>query len=576
MSSRSKLVLIILASLFVYLVGNNRTALWDRDEPRYAQTSRQMLQSGDWVVPRLLDEVRTAKPIFIYWCQASAMWVFGDNDFAARFPSSAAMVGTLIVVAIVVGRLVGAKRALWTVFILASSALVVAAAKMCLTDAVLLLFVTVAQVCLGIIYVRKRDVPPMLPEGMRRADDVIKYGAGLLPERRGIWVVPAVMWVAIGLAGLTKGPVVLGISFTTMIVLAAMDVQDRRAGMFLRRVVGWWRQTRPVMGIGILVVICGPWLILIHLRAPGFLHEAFGHEVVDRMRSGLEGHKGPPGYYLLLIWGAFFPWSLFLPATAVQAWKRRNLPAIRFAIAAIIGPWILFECVQTKLPFYILPVFPMLAFLTADMLVRARRNVHQELTNRGFVNFIFIWAIIVVLVASIPWISMRFFRGELNSIAVASMILITICAVGTAILITYAFRLHHPTFAAAIMGIGTMVLVVLLYVGYFPNAQFLRLSPRVAALLRADHAEHPIMIDYKEDTLPWYQGGTIRGQRDNDFLIDHPATDWPRWIVLTRHIWQNMPPAIQQQFDVQGPVHGWAYSDGGRIVDLYVLRKKSS
>src|ERR1043165_3553701 len=86
---RLKLVLIIAAALGVYLAGNGRVSLWDRDEPRYAQTSRQMLQSGDWVVPRLLDKVRTAKPVFIYWCQASAMKLFGDQGntgvFAARF-----------------------------------------------------------------------------------------------------------------------------------------------------------------------------------------------------------------------------------------------------------------------------------------------------------------------------------------------------------------------------------------------------------------------------------------------------------------------------------------------------------
>src|SRR5215207_7257054 len=83
--------LIILAAAALYLIGNGSVPLWDRDEPRYAQTSRQMLQSGDWVVPRFLDDVRTAKPVFIYWCQAGAMTIFEDNAFAARFPSAIAM-----------------------------------------------------------------------------------------------------------------------------------------------------------------------------------------------------------------------------------------------------------------------------------------------------------------------------------------------------------------------------------------------------------------------------------------------------------------------------------------------------
>src|SRR5690348_5690780 len=76
---RLLLLLIIVASGGLYLLGNNSVALWDRDEPRYAQTSRQMLQSGDWVVPHYLDNIRTAKPALIYWCQASAMKLFGDT-----------------------------------------------------------------------------------------------------------------------------------------------------------------------------------------------------------------------------------------------------------------------------------------------------------------------------------------------------------------------------------------------------------------------------------------------------------------------------------------------------------------
>src|SRR5436190_21887256 len=106
-TNRFRICLIIAGSLAVYLAGNARVSLWDRDEPRYAQTSRQMLRSGDWVVPRLLDEVRTAKPIFIYWCQATSMKLFGDNDFAARLPSAIALTLTLVMVAVAVYRWTG-------------------------------------------------------------------------------------------------------------------------------------------------------------------------------------------------------------------------------------------------------------------------------------------------------------------------------------------------------------------------------------------------------------------------------------------------------------------------------------
>src|SRR4051794_25569645 len=100
MSHRAGLWLVILAAAAVYLIGDGRVPLWDRDEPRNAQAARQMYQTGDWVVPRFLDKVRTAKPVFTYWCQAIAMHVFGDNVFAARFPSAVAMTVTLMVLAL--------------------------------------------------------------------------------------------------------------------------------------------------------------------------------------------------------------------------------------------------------------------------------------------------------------------------------------------------------------------------------------------------------------------------------------------------------------------------------------------
>src|SRR3954468_13695372 len=104
-ASRTRIALIIFFAAVLYLIGNGRVALWDRDEPRYAMASRWMMQSGDWVVPRVgwgqnPTTPRTAKPVFIYWCQAAAMKVLGPNALAARLPSSIAMVGVLMVMGV--------------------------------------------------------------------------------------------------------------------------------------------------------------------------------------------------------------------------------------------------------------------------------------------------------------------------------------------------------------------------------------------------------------------------------------------------------------------------------------------
>jgi hypothetical protein len=126
-----------------------------------------------------------------------------------------------------------------------------------------------------------------------------------------------------------------------------------------------------------------------------------------------------------------------------------------------------------------------------------------------------------------------------------------------------------------------MLIVLVMFVGFFPSAQFLRTSQRIADVLHQNGAKSAIMIDYKEDSLPWCEGGSIRGQRDNDFLIHNPPQSWPNFIVLTGEVWRKTPFEIQRQFDVLGTIRGWDYSDHlpttpgpGRVVDVFVLRKK--
>src|SRR6185369_5023437 len=148
-----------------------------------------------------------------------------------------------------------------------------------------------------------------------------------------------------------------------------------------------------LVGIAIVVVVVGPWLFLVQKREPSFLRTTIAHDVIQRAVQPLEQHTGPPGYYLATIWGTFFPWSLFLPMAVIFGWRHRREPAVRFALAAVVGPWVLFEIVQTKLPHYMLPVFPFMAFLTADAIIRCLRGQHGDLRRDSFIRAISLWAV---------------------------------------------------------------------------------------------------------------------------------------------------------------------------------------
>jgi 4-amino-4-deoxy-L-arabinose transferase-like glycosyltransferase len=575
---RLLLALLILASGGLYLLGNGSVALWDRDEPRYAQTSRQMFQSGDWVVPHYLDNVRTAKPALIYWCQASAMEVFGDNAFAARFPSAVAVVLLLVILSFVLWRTLGPERTVWTVFILATSGLVIAAAKMCITDAVLLLWVTIAQLCLYAMW-----------------------------RGRFSWLVIVTLAAAIGLAGLTKGPVVLGFLAMTLIVLGALTLVDRffppaiaGDGELLSSkdvddlrpastVIDYQLPAKPARSrvnlvsvlvkitVGLLIVaaITLPWILMVNHRASTFLQTAVGHDVWDRMMTPLEQHWGPPGYYVLVVFLTFFPWSLLLPLTIGLAVRHRANPKTRFALAAVLGPWVMLECIRTKLPFYILPVFPPLAFLAADALVRCLHGEYDNLKSQTFVTIVGLWSALIALLASATWLAVLAYHAPLPWAAMGTISLLGILFGLTVFLF---FKARRAAAGAAVMGVGTMILVAVIYGWYLPRADFLRISPRVAKVLIAHGVTQPhqvIMLDYMEPSLAFHQGGTMR-EAGEVTLSRRSIAGFTPWMVVTSDIWKKAAPDIRGMFDIVASVHGLAYADKGRWMDVMVIQRKDA
>ncbi|HEV8678676.1 MAG TPA: glycosyl transferase [Stellaceae bacterium] len=332
--------------LLLYLPGIAAIPPLDRDEARFAQATRQMLETGDFLRIRFQDEARNKKPAGIYWLQAVAVSAFSTPEATAIWPYRVpSLLGGMAAVLLTfafgaamssgdtdpqAARRIGAIAAV----LLASALGVVAEAHIAKADAALLAAVMAGQGALGLAYVRARAGQPVPP-----------------------WIA-VVFWAGEIGAILLKGPPGPALAIVT---IAALSIADRE--------LRWLRGLRPAAGLVALIVAVAPWLIAIERATEGrFLADSLGHDLLLKLLGAQESHGAPPLSYLLLALATFWPGSLLLVPALVGAWRRQEMPATRFLLAWLVPSWILLELAPTKLPHYALPLYPALALLAAAAL----------------------------------------------------------------------------------------------------------------------------------------------------------------------------------------------------------------
>ena len=340
-SNRRALAVLAIVSLIAFLPGIFQIPPVDRDEARFAQATKQMIETGDYVDIRFQDEVRYKKPVGIYWLQAAvvkAAEALGvprarTRISLYRIPSLVGALGAVLATNWCALAFGGRRGAALAALMMLGSTLLGVEARLAKTDAMLLLTVVVAMGALARVY--------LLPRG-----------DGITPRD---WALVAVFWTALAAGILLKGPVIVMIVGLTAATLSIVD----RSGH-------WLMALRPLPGIIWLLVLVLPWFLAIYARAGGaFLTNAVGHDLLDKVAGGQESHGAPPGLYFILFFATFFPASILAGLAAPAAWAVRREPAVRFLLAWLLPSWIVFELIPTKLPHYVLPLYPAVAILIA-------------------------------------------------------------------------------------------------------------------------------------------------------------------------------------------------------------------
>ncbi|HEX7969898.1 MAG TPA: glycosyltransferase family 39 protein [Stellaceae bacterium] len=468
-----------LLCLALYLPGIAALPPLDRDESRFAQATRQMLESGDFLRIRFQDEARNKKPAGIYWLQAASVAALSDAGSTAIWPYRLpSLVGATLaaLLTFALGRqLVGAKPALIGAALLASTLGVVAEAHLAKTDAVLLATVVAAQGALGVIYCNARR-----------------------GEAPASWRWALLFWAAQGAGILVKGPLTPLVSLLTAGVLSLADREAR-----------WLKGLRPLWGVPVMMAIAAPWFIAITAVTDGaFLGEAAGHDLLGKLVGAQEAHGAPPGYYLLLLAATFWPGSLLLGPSFAWAWRERAAAAERFLVAWALPFWVVLEIIPTKLPHYILPAYPALALLAGRAAVALAEGAMVRRRWLDIIVLVLWGAVSLALAAALALLPGRLGHGyEVTGIIAAAMLLNV--GGGLAVL---AWRGAGPGLASVAV---LLALVVFPAAFHFvaPRLDQLWLSRAAAAAVARYHPPRGaavVAVGYSEPSLVFLLGSGTR------------------------------------------------------------------
>ncbi len=454
--SRASLGL-VLAGLCFFLPGFWTIGPLDRDEPRFAQASRQMIETGDYVAIRFQDEARNKKPVGIYWMQAGVVHIAEalgvpqaeHKIWLYRLPSLLGAIASVLLTYWAALAFLSIEGAWLAALLFGATILIGVESRLAKTDAFVCATVIAAMGALARVY-------------MRAGKDVLLRWAG-------------VFWLAMGVGLLVKGPIT-----PLAPALAALTLSIRiRSGR-------WLAGLRPLRGLLLCLAIAAPWFVLIMIQTKGaFLADSVGADMLSKVASGQEAHGAPPGTYLLVFFATAWPLAALAALAVPFAWKNRTDPAVAFLAAWIVPTWLLFEIVPTKLPHYVLPLYPALAILVALAFER-KGMLADRVWKRALLWIVPAIAVVLVVTGLVGAVVLRAWPGPMFFIALP-FVCWQIWRVGRAIL-------RQDLKAVAVGGVLLAVLSYpMVFVGIMSGPVFapLRMSPRLAQAIEQVQAEHP-------------------------------------------------------------------------------------
>ena len=520
------IAMLVVVSLLAFLPGFFQIPPVDRDEARFAQATKQMIETGDYIDIKFQDETRYKKPVGIYWLQAGVVQL-GEalgvprarlRIWLYRIPSLMGAIGVVVATYWTALAFVFRRAAFLAGLIMATSILLGVEARLAKTDAVLSLTIVAAMGAMARAYLA---------------------GQGERSVNTHPLVTAAVFWTAIAFGILIKGPLILMVAGLAVVALAVTD-----------RSVNWILRLKPTIGAVWVLALVLPWFIAIIVRSgDSFFVEAIGHDMLAKVGSGQEGHGVPPGFYLLLFWVTFFPGAMLAGLAAPAVWRARSEPGARFLLAWLVPSWIVFELVPTKLPHYVLPLYPAIAILIVGVVDGQSLSRNRWLVRGPM------WWFILIAAAGVGLVVLNVTIGQRLGLPSWAF------AAAAAILALFAWTLYRVDGAEASLvraGAASIMLSVAAYALSFGKIGELFPAVPLSDYVRSTNCPNPATVTagYHEPSLVFLVGTNLNhgnGTSAADFLNGGSC----RFAFIER--------SQERSFVQRADALGLRYSSGPRI-----------
>ncbi len=512
------------------------------DEGRYAEIPREMLTSGDWLTPRLNGLKYFEKPALQYWATAAAFRLFGEHEWSARLWNALTGFLGIVLVCFTGWRVFGAQAGLYAGLVLGSSLLYVLAGHVITLDMGVTFFMT-----LGLAGFLLAQQPAASAREIRR------------------WM--HMTWAALALAVLSKGLIGIVLPGATLIIYS-----------LIQRDWTLWKRLHLLSGLALFAAISAPWFIAVTLANPEFFGFFFIYEHFGRFLDTHHGRYQPWWYFAPAILIGVLPWLTLLLDTLARAWTQGHadknaFQASRFLLVWIAVIYLFFTLSNSKLPFYILPIFPALALLMGQRLAQINRNTLYWHGVSGVL-------LALAGLALVPWVAQSgnsktpqaLFAAYAPWISAAAIVWLLGTLVGL-----YLFQRESVRRGITVIALSSLTSAQLLLSGFetlSPSYSAYRIAEQVTPYLK--HGNPFYSVNMYDQTLPFYLKRTfilVGYQGELDFGVAQEPQKYLPDLAAFKQAWLAqpyalaiMPPDIYRQFEQDGLPMRLIAQDPQRVV----------